>query len=260
MNENQNSTTNGLQKEVTKPEEDNLIPNVKQVDLGEHNSNQKSEELVNANIEDMKKFNTNNSNKEPISAEREARRLAKQLEKHKIQDKNRNLPEEATTSSDSVRLNVQKSFQKPSEDHQSSGEIRVDKTREQILVERELKKQAKLLAKKKGKPESGPTTDTVCEKDNQTDSKAQQMSTMTQKLEDLSIASKATTKAERRAKQEAQRAAKAKMLEEKAAAVSASKTTEKSESQDKLKVVNAKVFYGTKILIFVVECFKEGPY
>lgn len=214
-------------------------------------------------------------------AEREARRLAKQ----KVQDKGRNLANTSPTKSvqkqDAV---VEKKVElKPVvtksvkvDKVESEPELKIDKTREEILAERELKKQAKLLKKNKtsdiapspseteksdkvdikseGKSDKSreeilaerelkkeaklankiKTTDVVAPKSDSTST----THTITKKLENVSITEKPVlSKAERREKQEAQRAAKAKLLSEKNQKTTAP-STDKNSKADKVEKKN----------------------
>lgn len=142
--------------------------------------------------------------RERVKAEREAKRLAKQAAKQKMQDKNRNLGNEAQPAP--IEKEKAKTPPKPSASksaHKSSASGKAERRGEKKISEGE---------PSKGKPPSGTPANAVTEE-------------VTTKLENLKIeqssavptiasetepkSSKQLTKAERRAIQEAQRAAKA---------------------------------------------------
>ncbi|XP_037035828.1 translation initiation factor eIF-2B subunit delta isoform X2 [Bradysia coprophila] len=127
--------------------------------------------------------------REEIMAERELKKQAKLGKKNKGAT-------EAAPSNESATPTAVGGNDQPGEQS--------EKSREDIMAERELKKQAK-LAKKSKTTEAAPTNETATTTDS-----------IVKKLENATISEKpALTKAERREKQEAQRAAKAKLLAEK---------------------------------------------
>lgn len=155
--------------------------------------------------------------KEQVLAERETRRLAKLAAKHKQHDEKRKLspPKESDQTMSSA---ISSAIDKP-----PSIEMTEEKFRDQIKSEREMKKQAKQL-KKKGLtlPESitAQSSSVIVPSELQR-KKSQTESILIKEVENLKISDNAvtakptTTKAERRAIQEAQRASKAKLLDEK---------------------------------------------
>lgn len=163
--------------------------------------------------------------KEQILADRETRRLAKLAAKHKQHDEIRQLSPPKKTEQTTA----------PASENTTSTEITEEKSRDKVMAEREMKKQAKQL-KKKGlttKESAQPTNSGGVSSEFQR-KKSQSDSSVVKELENLTITTNApidsvhnvvsvsakpttttTTKAERRAIQEAQRASKAKQLEDK---------------------------------------------
>lgn len=155
----------------------------------------------------MKKQAEPLSSKDPVQAEREARRQAKLDAKHKQHDETRKLSPPQTAQN----VAIKSADDKPA----AAAET---KSREQIIAEREQKKQAKLLKKK------GITADEhIAAADVTAVEPIAAISIVKDGIENLklaaselpSVAKIQPSKAERRAIQEAQRAAKAKLLTEK---------------------------------------------
>lgn len=147
-----------------------------------------------------------------VLAERDVRRVAKQ----KVQDKSRNLDSASPTKpapkqDPIVEPKVERKVnQTPagttSQKLDAAVPVKPEKSREEVIAERELKKQAKLAKKTK-------TTDVVPPAAIGTLATTE---VITKKLETVTIAEKPVlSKAERREKQEAQRAAKAKLVADK---------------------------------------------
>lgn len=189
--------------------------------------------------------------RESVLAEREGRRLAKQ----KVQDKSRNLGNTSPTKS------VQK--QEPIVEKKIEGKVnqttstvttsqkldtvvvqpesKSEKSREEVIAEREAKKQAKLAKKTK-------TTDTLPPPIQTTTTTEE----ITKKLEKVTITEKPIlSKAERREKQEAQRAAKAKLVTDKDGIGQKSvQSTEKKPKAEKVVKANE-----ISVRTFFTNCF-----
>lgn len=168
---------------------------------------------------EMKKAEPPLTSKDAVQAEREARRQAKLVAKHKQHDETRKLSPPQTAESVPVE---------PTDDKPET------KSREQIMAEREQKKQAKLLKKKGITIDEQPVVAAEM-------AAAVSLSIVKEGIENLkfsaseipSAAKIQPSKAERRAIQEAQRAAKAKLLAEKSAGkpLQSKSTAAKSEPQ-----------------------------
>lgn len=135
-----------------------------------------------------------NPNKAQVLAEREAKRLAKLAAKHKLVDSARNIgdssPEHSAPSSATV-VPVPIAATSTTSAITDDATVAPEKSREEVIAEREAKKLAKLAAKTKTTPSAA-------------------VSEVIGKVAALSVADKPVlSKAERRAKQEAQRAVKA---------------------------------------------------
>lgn len=176
--------------------------------------------------------------REGVSADKDVRRLAKQ----KVQDKSRNLGNASPTKSAQkeepavVEKKIEVKVSQTAAGTTASQKLdqvvgkpdnKSEKSREEIMAERELKKQAKLAKKTKTTEDLPPpatvTTSTTTE-------------TITKKLANVTVAEKPVlSKAERREKQEAQRAAKAKVLVDKA--VKGQKPAPSTDSKSKTEKV-----------------------
>lgn len=191
--------------------------------------------------------------RESVMAEREARRLAKQ----KVQDKSRNLanvsPKKSIQKDEPVgKTKMEEKVSQIStvtnseklEKSIGPAECKSEKSREEIMAERELKKQAKLAKKTK--------TADVLQSSNETKTPTDGI---TKKLEKVSISEKPVlSKAERREKQEAQRVAKAKLLAEKGekAQKPVQSTEKKPKAEEKAKEITVRLkfieFFASTIL------------
>lgn len=176
--------------------------------------------------------------KEQILAEREAKRLAKQAAKHKIVDSARDIGDTSPVKNAPV-AEASKPIVAAEKPKSIAAQVTEssEKSREEVMAEREAKKLAKLAAKNKGKASDGGAV--VAASAPAAASPAAAVIAVTAKVEEMKIADKPVlSKAERRAKQEAQRAAKAAALgggalaEKKLAAVSTTKPTESAKSSD----------------------------
>lgn len=176
--------------------------------------------------------------RESVLAERDARRLSKQ----KVQDKSRDLGNTSPTKSVQKQETVKiedKLTQTPSpkvDAGVAKSEIKIEKTREEVMAERELKKQAKLAKKSKTTETTVPSSATVV---------ATTTETIAKKLENVTVSEKPVmSKAERREKQEAQRAAKAKLLADKAEKVQkpvqSTDTKSKTTKVEKVKEISVR--------------------
>lgn len=194
---------------VNNPSKSPVSKEVKETPAGPSFSNNISRSYM-----DKMKREDDAKSRDSVLAEREARRTAKQ----KVQDKGRNLANASPTKSIQKQEAMvakkidEKVSQTPSQKLDvvvANSENKSEKSREEVIAERELKKQAK-LAKKTKTTESAPgATGTSTTTTTTTESIAK-------KLENVTISEKPVlSKAERREKQEAQRAAKAKLMADK---------------------------------------------
>lgn len=181
--------------------------------------------------------------REEIMAERELKKQAKLAKKSKTVATAAPTPTNESASTHAAP--VQSVCEKVQPGNQS------EKSREEIMAERELKKQEKLAKKNK----SAPTNETVATTDS-----------VAKKLENVTISEKpALTKAERREKQEAQRAAKAKLLAEKTTkGQQSSQSTEnksKPEKVEKAKEISVRLLgihsLSSSSTFFVVSAFHQ---
>lgn len=158
--------------------------------------------------------------KEQILAERQAKKAAKKVVKSSPDAK------KPTTNVDSskkspVKVDSPVKSPPPQPQQPEKPQDGKEKTREQIIAEREAKKQAKLAGKKKSDDNQAVEQKKPLEKKNSDTVLSQEMQKLhisdpSKSEKSIEIPEKKVlTKAERRAIQEAQRAAKAKALEEK---------------------------------------------
>lgn len=201
---------------------------------------------------DKMKREDDGKSRDSVLAEREARRTAKQ----KVQDKGRNLANASPTKSIQKQEPMaakkidEKVGQTPSvtqsqklEAVVANPENKSEKSREDVIAERELKKQAKLAKKTK-------TTETVpAETGISTTTTTITTESIAKKLENVTISEKPVlSKAERREKQEAQRAAKAKLLADKAEKV------QKPVQSTDIKSKTGKVDTAKEISVRIENC------
>ncbi|XP_061396756.1 translation initiation factor eIF-2B subunit delta [Musca vetustissima] len=174
---------------------------------------------------------TNNSEKsrEEIKAEREAKKLAKQAKKAKSNTTGESSNIAATVAATVVPVtNTGKTNENTNNMEGAAGG---EKTREQIKAEREAKKLAKQAAKVAKTGGAGATVESVAGQMAQVkiaDNTTQKIATPSGPIAEGEKKKPALTKAERRAIQEAQRAAKAQAQSQKSAPVAGNKQAVKT--------------------------------